>query len=112
MQTSLELGDIKKEGQYSSVNFKGNKLYCVDDFTKAKGVPRKVAGDFFRTGKAVYRKPNRFRESRRRGLTPNVWNEVEKTSNKTYTKRKVLENGLTEPWNFLEYTTLIKRDML
>jgi len=112
IQTSLELGDIKKEGQYSSVNFKGNKLYCVDEFTKAKGVPRKVAGDFFRTGKAVYRKPNRFRESRRRGLTPNVWNEVEKTSNKTYTKRKVLENGLTEPWNFLEYTTLIKRDML
>jgi hypothetical protein len=101
--TSTELGGLKLEGQYSTAEFKGNKLYCLDDSVKAKGVPRKYARDFFRNGRTVFRKPMRYRESRRRGLQPNVWNDVEKQARKDYSKRKILPDGSTEPWDFLEY---------
>lgn len=103
LESSTELGGLKKEGVYKEVEFKGSKLYCLDDQVKAKGVPRKMAGDFFRTGKAIYKKPMRFKESRRRHLQPNVWSEVEKVNRKEYSKRKIVANGMTEPWDFAEY---------
>lgn len=109
--TSSELGALKLEGQYSEAEFKGNKLYCLDTTVKAKGVPRKMAGDFFRTGKAVYKKPMRFKESRRRHLQPNVWNEVEKEARKDYSKRKIVADGMTEPWDFREYQKSIEREL-
>jgi hypothetical protein len=101
--TSPELGALKLEGQYSTAEFKGNKLYSVDNFPKAKGVPRKLAGDFFRTGKAIFKKPMRFREGRKRYMQANVWHTVEKEALKDYSKRKVIANGFTEPWDYLEY---------
>lgn len=106
--TSKKLGEMKREGRYSEVEFKGSKLYSLDNNPKAKGVPRKMAGDFFRNGKAIFKKPMRFREGRKRYLQPNVWNEVTKEASKEYTKRKVLIDGLTAPWDYLEYRQIMR----
>jgi hypothetical protein len=103
LPSSSDLGALKEEGIYKEAEFKGNKLYHLDDSYKAKGVPRKMAEDFFRTGKATYKKPMRFKEGRARGLQPNVWHEVEKETRKGYTKRRILTDGSTEPWEFGEY---------
>ncbi len=100
---SPELGALKLEGTYQEAEFKGSKIYCLDYVARAKGVPRKMSGDFFRTGKAVYKKPMRFKEGQKRRLQPNVWHEVEKEARKEYSKRKIYPDGSTEPWNFLEY---------
>lgn len=61
------------------------------------------ARDFIRTGRAVFRKPIRFRESRRVLLTPNVWVEMEKKREAVYTKRRVAEDGTTAPWEWAAY---------
>ncbi len=110
--TSMDLGKLKLEGTYSQVEFKGNKLYCLDDMPKAKGIPRKMAGDFFRNGKAVFRKPMRFKESRRRGMQANVWHEVEKVDQMSYTKRILKEDGSTQPWNYLDYLDAKKKELI
>lgn len=112
LDTSPSLGQLKLEGTYSHVEFKGNKLYCLDDKPKAKGVPRNVAGDFFKTGEAKFRKPMRFKESRVRGLQANVWNEVVKKNRMRYTKRYIKEDLSTEPWNFADYIEFKKRENL
>ncbi len=112
LPVSSELGALKLEGNYMEVEFIGNKLYCLDDNVRAKGVPRKYAGDFYRTGKAVYRRPYRLRESRRRGVIPNVWNDITKEHLKKYSKRKILSDGSTEPWNYPEYRHLISKGIL
>lgn len=80
---------------------------------KAKGVQRAevkdgalvadAARDFIRTGRALFRKPVRFRESRRVLLQPNVWLEYEKRREATYTKRRLLDGGGTEPWEWSVY---------
>lgn len=116
------LGELKDEGTYHQVEFVGNKLYtftadgphgaCTQsgahNHVKAKGVPgegsrQPEAGrDFLRTGRCIYRRPTRLKESRRSG-TANVWDYVEKVRDDVYTKRKVLSDGRTEPWLWLEY---------
>jgi hypothetical protein len=116
------LGQLKEEGTYHQVEFVGNKLYtftadgphgsCVQEgahnHVKAKGVPGEgsrqpeAARDFLRTGRCIYRKPTRLKESRRSG-TANVWEWVEKVRDDVYTKRKILRDGRTEPWLWLEY---------
>lgn len=103
LPVSTKLGNLKLEGTYKKVTFVGNKLYTLDNISKAKGVPKNVAKDFIRTGRAVYRRPARFRESRRSFLTANVWYEVEKRLHKEYTKRKILKDGSTEPWDINSY---------
>jgi hypothetical protein len=80
---------------------------------KAKGVQRAqikdgklvadAARDFIRTGRALFRKPIRFRESRRVLLTPNVWMEMEKKREAVYTKRRLFTDGHTEPWEWARY---------
>lgn len=86
---------------------------------KAKGVQKSqvvngtlvsdAARDFIRTGRAVFRKPIRFRESRRVLLTPNVWIEMEKRREAVYTKRRLLEDGRTEPWEWARYCDAMER---
>lgn len=132
MPTGKALGELKHEGTYRLIEFLGNKLYMVLEpptkreyvptrgfvcptchldgregicqHAKAKGVPRDAAPDFLHTGRAIFRKPARYRESRRSwGATPNTWYDVEKTRDEMYTKRKILSNGHTEPWEWEEY---------
>lgn len=86
---------------------------------KAKGVQKAevkdgklvsdAARDFIRTGRALYRKPIRFRESRRVFLTPNVWMEMEKRREAVYTKRQMLDDGRTAPWEWTQYCQAMER---
>lgn len=112
LSVSSRLGDLKKEGTYSQVEFKGNKLYCLDSTVRAKGVPRKNQAEFFHQGKVTYRRPIKFKEGRKRGLQPNVWHDMTKENNKEYTKRKILEDGSTEPWNISEYRQRVREGII
>lgn len=105
LETSTDLGKLKLEGEYEETEFLGNKLYLLDNKKAvAKGVPRGSAMDFIRTGRAVFRRPARFRESRKSlGLKANVWYEDEKRLEKIYQKRKVTANGWTEPWDYNDW---------
>lgn len=115
-ETSTDLGGLKLEGEYDRTLFKGNKIYTrtgivytdkgpkrVVDDAKAKGVPRDAAGDFIRTGRAVFRRPVRFRESRRGYQPPNKWIEATKELRTEYRKRRQTENGETTPWTLSDY---------
>ena len=71
---------------------------------ETNSIPKRVAADFIRTGKAVYRKPCRFRESRKTFATANKWYEVEKHLNKNYTKRRIIEGEpVTQAWHIDDY---------
>lgn len=67
------------------------------------GTVNHVARDFIRTGRATYRKPARFRESRKTSATANRWYEVEKRRQAIYTKRIIRQDGTTEPWDYGTY---------
>lgn len=110
MKVSKELGALKLEGVYKRCEFFGNKVYVVDDTYRARGVPRKrkdsendPARDFIRTGRCIFRRPARLRESRRSFAQANVWYNTEKQFKATYTKRKILTNGNTRPLTLLQY---------
>lgn len=121
--TGPELGELKEEGTYEFVEFMGNKLYTFTasgphgsckrqgphNHAKAKGVPGETsrqpeaARDFLRTGRCIFRRPIRLKESRTRGGDLNSWEFVEKIRDDLYTKRKILSNGRTEAWDWTEY---------
>jgi len=128
LPVSPELGALKLEGVYKYCEFYGNKVYAVDNDYKARGVQVRcrnwnsckrhtckdgrshccdeidsAAKDFIRTGRAIYRRPARLRESRRSFATANVWYDAEKTFNAKYTKRKILTNGKTKPLTLAQY---------
>ena len=132
MPTGKALGELKHEGTYRLIEFLGNKLYMVLEpamerafvgdrgfvcptchldgpkglcrHAKAKGVPRSAASDFLRTGRAIFRRPARYREARKSwGAQANTWYDVEKVRDELYTKRRILSNGHTEPWEWAAY---------
>ena len=105
--TGTGLGALKHEGTYAKVEFYGNKVYIVDGHAKAKGVPVEVAPDFIRLGRCVYRKPARYRESRKSFAQANVWYDVEKIRDDAYTKRVVRPDGRTEPWEYGAYQRML-----
>lgn len=111
METSKDLGALKLEGVYKRSEFFGNKVYVVDDVYRARGVPRKrkdsendPAKDFIRTGRCIFRRPARLRESRRSFAIANVWYEAEKHFKAEYTKRKILKDGSTRPLTLAQYS--------
>jgi hypothetical protein len=108
LETSTELGKLKQEGTYSQAWFKGNKIYLLDGVAKAKGVPKANQLEFFETGRTEYLKPTRFRESRKTSKAANHWLPVEKVNRLRYTKRKILFDGSTEPWNYAAYKKFMK----
>jgi len=110
LPTGGDLGQLKEEGTYDDVMFYGNKLYVLDGRAKAKGVRREVARDFLRTGQATFRKPVRFRESRRLGAQPNVWYHVTKQLRSEYTKRIIREDQSTAPWEYAAYRRVHLRE--
>ena len=123
--TGKELGEWKHEGRFSSAHFVLPKTYLnvwdkefvknkiqnsvgteklkwedilkVGVSRKAKGIPSKAMAQFFETLSAQYESPIRFRESRRRQITPNVWMKKIRTLKAKYEKREVLKNGETLP---------------
>ena len=110
LKTSSDLGELKLEGVYKFCEFYGNKVYVVDDVYRARGVPRKREGseedparDFILTGRCIFRRPARLRESRRSFARANVWYDAEKQFKAEYTKRKILKNGKTLPFTLSEY---------
>ena len=112
LPTSVKLGELKLEDVYDAVNMVGNKIYAVTgpDASgavttkyKAKGVRRESAGDFIRLGRATFRKPARFRESRKTSAIANRWYEVTKKRSAVYTKRRVHDDGRTSPWEYAAY---------
>jgi hypothetical protein len=134
LPTGKGLGELKQEGVYRLIEFLGNKLYLVMEpamerayqegrgwvcptchldgkegicrHAKAKGVPREAASDFLHTGRAIFRRPARYREARKSwGANANTWYDIEKIRDEMYTKRKILTNGHTEPWEWKEYQT-------
>lgn len=105
-----DLGKFKLEGSFSYAHFKLPKLYALKRDAqpieyKAKGVPRAQAADFFTKNRAIFKKPNKLRESLRRNLNPkrrikiipNYWEEKQKELVGKYNKRIVLKNGETSP---------------
>ena len=102
LPTGPELGEWKHEGRFRMAEFVLPKFYMtVDDAGgrkfKSKGIPRASVEDFFERGEAEYRKPVRFREARRRMISPNVWEKKTRTLRATYVKRRVLAGGDTAP---------------
>jgi hypothetical protein len=115
MPVSKELGKLKLEGIYKRSEFFGNKVYVVDDVYRAKGVPRKKknseddpAKDFIRTGRCIFRRPARLRESRRSTNQANVWYEAEKQFRAIYTKRKISTDGSTFPLTVSKHLSIIE----
>jgi hypothetical protein len=110
LKTSKELGALKLEGVYKRAEFFGNKVYVTDDVYRARGIPRKKEGlkddpakDFIRTGRCIFRRPARLRESRRSFAMANVWYQAEKKFKTVYTKRKIFKNGETNPLTLSSY---------
>lgn len=110
LDTSKTLGDLKLEGVYSRAEFFGNKVYVTDDRYRARGIPKRKADsqydpakEFILTGRCIFRRPARLRESRRSFARANVWYEAEKSFNARYTKRKILKNGGTLPLTLSQY---------
>lgn len=108
---SKDLGRFKLEGKFEYAHFKLPKLYALrakssETIYRTKGVPRKVSKEFFETGKATFRKPNKLRETLRRNLSPsrvekivpNFWELREKTATGKYDKRtEIGKTGFTKP---------------
>ena len=109
-QFKTETCPVCKKHYFDYAHFKQPKLYtlccdCGKKSYKAKGVPSRVAKDFFKTGKASFRRPHKLRETLRRNLSPknkrklipNFWDMHEKEMTTLYTKRKTCKNGTTKP---------------
>jgi hypothetical protein len=111
-----ELGMMDEE-IYDRGNFYTLKGYVLEKEkdgeiirkTASKGVPTRLAHEFFETGKATFRKPNRMREALRREIGLNYWEEVEKNMRTVYMKRKVFEDGTTRAWDTNELADAIRQ---
>lgn len=102
----IECAQCKGTGKVDGTNCtkcKARGRMLKDEVVKAKGVPPDAAGDFIRTGRAVYRKPIRYRESRHSFLAGNVWGVTEKERDDLYTKRRIFGNGTSWPWQWNLY---------
>lgn len=109
IKPSNQLGEFKLEGEFRYAHFKLPKLYCLIPrargkwIYRAKGVRRNRASEFFRTGKAEFKRPNKLRECLRRNLNPkrlhklvpNYWEMTKKETRKIYDKRFVQRSGHT-----------------
>jgi hypothetical protein len=82
--TDLSLGGLKCEGEFSSAEYQAAKQYYLLDsktkkeYIRVKGVPEKYAKLFFMEKFVEYDKPNKLKESLKRGLKPNKWEKREK----------------------------------
>jgi len=96
-------GNGKDDGVASCNKCHGAGKLNRKEVMKVKGIPASAAGDFIRTGRAIYRKPVRYRESRHSFADANVWMSVEKIRDDLYTKRQVFGDGSTRAWSMSAY---------
>jgi len=99
IETSSTPGTLKLVGS-GRAEFIEPKVYQFNGQYKAKGVPREAQESYYKTGRAKFRKPLKFREAQRRldkTLEPNLWIEVEKVRRSKFEKRKFLANGDSIP---------------
>lgn len=98
IETSKELGGMKREAKIVEAEFLGPKYYryitdANDSVYVCKGVPKHVQHMMFvGEKKAVYRSPIRYRESLRRKLRANVWFDKEKRTLTLFDKRRIFAN--------------------
>lgn len=97
LMTGKGLGAWEHKGTETIFECKSPKVYRWGDTFHGKGVPRAEAMGYFLYGMAEYDKPNRYRESLRRGLIVNRWERQRKETTFAYRKRKVLPGGATIP---------------
>ena len=111
----IECGQCKTTGKVDGTvctKCKGTGHIVKEKIAKAKGVPPDAAGDFIRTGRAVYRKPIRYRESRHSFLAANIWGVAEKERDDLYTKRRIFGNGTSWPWQWNLYQRVRETDTI
>lgn len=78
---------------------KGPKFYRAGANYVVKGVPKKVAKNYFESGTAKWVSPVKFRESFRGDRQLNQWIKKFRSRNMDIlTKRRILRGGRTEPW--------------
>jgi len=111
---STDIGALKRVGVYTQAEFLGNKVYCVQRKPrgawegKARGVPKHQALDYIRTGKCVFSRPMRLRESRVSLVgQPNIWYPMTKVHRRKYAKRNVQRDGSTLPWAMADYRRVV-----
>lgn len=92
-----ELGGIKLEGTFNSINIKTCKFYKLDKSIKIKGIPKLYQELFFDKDEVIYKKPLKLKEAIRRDLRPNVWIDFKKVKILNYDKGIILKSGYVEP---------------
>lgn len=98
--TGAGLGELKLEHERAKMKVLSPKLYRLKEngetYYRARGVPERVAAEFFEMGTATYKKPLRLYEAIRRKLTPNVWATLQKSFGADgFDKRERLKDGRT-----------------
>ena len=102
---SKTLGFFKNEGRFESFTYLREKEYYSNDFKKyaCKGISGKENVEtYFKTGKANFKSPIKFKESLRRGIQANIWIDREKVKRQSKQKRQVFSDGSTKPLIFNE----------
>lgn len=92
------LGQMKLESWESKCQTYAPKLYTVGKFSKAKGVPKRLAAQFIETGKASFDLPFKIREAirfydRDNSHKLSVWRNVTKERRSFYDRKKLLGNN-------------------
>ena len=100
--TGTGLGELKLEHERARMKVLSPKLYRLreggETFYRARGVPERVAAEFYELGHAEFKKPMRLREAIKRNLPPNVWTSFEKSFGVDgFEKRTRLKDGRTVP---------------
>lgn len=96
-----KIGDFSLKNVYDEVYFKGLKYYKVKDngewLYTIKGIRKEARKDFFEKGSCKFKRPVKFRESKRVKAyngKENYWLEFEKTDNRKYDKGIVFNNKI------------------
>jgi hypothetical protein len=101
-EKAAKIGDFELRGQFAKILIAGKKEYGLWDyegkcFLHAKGVPQSQRETYLLTGRAEYQKPNRLRESARRGLHANLWETIVKIRKVSFAQRVRKPDGTFEP---------------
>jgi hypothetical protein len=101
----IDVGDDLGEWGYEGVNIDVSVYKSKMYGDKCKGVPKSATLEWEDSVRKIYsyRKPNKMRESFRRGLTPALWKKVIKEVSKIDDKRIWITEKVSEP-PFLEAT--------
>jgi len=101
LPTSKKLGALKLEGQFNFGKYLAPKVYFLDgsdgNIIHAKGIPQDMQKEFIKNLRVTFKKPNRLKESFKRGLIANEWHEIEKVFRDNTGKRNFKSDGSSLP---------------